>query len=191
MLELSPFFQFANEEKTGIAVLGIDVKVILLQAAVFLILFFIVKKYALKGIVDTLEHRRKTIDKGVELGLAMQKQKGQFDEDLQKLQQQARKTADTIIAEANKEASEIIKKGEVSASQKIDQMLKDANLRIDREMQTARNSLRKEMLGLVAEATEVIIEEKLDAKKDAGLIERALESVKDRVKHSVRGGQQA
>ena len=53
-------------------------------------------------------------------------------------------------------------------------MLRDATLRIEREMQTARQALRKEMLGLVAEATEVIIDEKLDAKKDAGLIERAL-----------------
>lgn len=174
MLELSTIIHFATEEKTGIAVLGLDFKALLLQAGVFLLFFLLVKKYALKGIVDTLEHRRNTIDKGVELGLAMQKQKGQFDEELKKLHHQAREQADKIIAQANKEAGQIIKQGEASASQKVDQMLRDATLRIDREMQNARVAMRKEMLGLVAEATEVIIDEKLDAKKDAGLIERAL-----------------
>lgn len=177
MLELLSFMTFASaaaEEKSGIAVLGIDPKVILLQAGTFLLLFLIIKKFALENIVKTLEQRRQTIDKGVELGLAMQKQKTQFDEELKKLHHQAREQADGILAEAHKEAGEIIKTSEATAAQKVDQMLRDATQRIDREMQTARADLRKEMLALVAEATEVIIDEKLDAKKDANLIERAL-----------------
>lgn len=177
MLEFSTLLQFgatAAEEKTGFALLGIDPKAIILQAGTFLILFLLIKKFALKGIVETLEQRRKTIDKGVELGVAMEKKKGQFDEELKQLHHEAREQADLIIAGANKEASDIIKAGEASATKKVDQMLKDAQARIDREMNKARQDLRKEMLGLVAEATEVIIDEKLDAKKDASLIERAL-----------------
>ena len=41
---------------------------ILAQAATFLVLFFVIKKFALDGIVSTLEKRRKTIDDGVRLG---------------------------------------------------------------------------------------------------------------------------
>jgi F-type H+-transporting ATPase subunit b len=173
MLELS-LLHFAVEEKTGIAVLGLDIKTILLQAGVFLILFLIVKKYALKGIVETLEQRRTTIDTGVELGLAMEKKKAEFDEEIKQLHQAARAEVDAIIAEANKEAGEIIKASEIDASAKVDQMLKDAEARIVSEMKQARQELKQDMLNLVAEATEVIIEEKLDAKKDAGLIDRAL-----------------
>lgn len=164
----------AAAEKSGIAVLGIDPKAIILQAGTFLILFLIIKKFALSGIVDTLEKRRQTIDKGVALGLAMEKKKTEFDEELKKLQREARGQADTIIAEANKEAGKIIKAGEASASVKVDQMLQDANARIEREMNQARQALKQDMLNLVADATEVIIEEKLDAKKDASLIDRAL-----------------
>lgn len=177
MLELSTILNFANEEKTGIALLGIDFKVILLQAGVFLLLFLLIKKFALAKIVETLEHRRLTINKGVDLGLAMEKKQHKFNEELKMLQHQAREQADKIIAQANKDAGEIIKQGEVNASQKVDQMLRDATQRIDQEMQKARVGLRNEMLGLVAEATEVIIEEKLDTRKDAGLIERALNSI--------------
>lgn len=171
---------FASEaaEKEGIAVLGIDLKAILLQAGTFVLLYLIIKKFALRGIVDTLEKRRKTIDKGVSLGLEMQHAKAGFDKELKDMQHQARVEADKILATAHQEAGEIIKAGEASAAVKVDGILKDASARIEREMQTARKELRGEMLSLVSEATEVIISEKLDAKKDASLIERALSRVR-------------
>ena len=58
----------AAEETKGIGALGIDALAILAQAATFLILFLIIKKFALEKIVATLEKRRKTIDDGVRLG---------------------------------------------------------------------------------------------------------------------------
>jgi len=94
------------------------------------------------------------------------------------MQHKARIEADKILTGAQTEASQIIKEGEANAAKKVDQMLKDANARIEREMQTARKELRGEMLALVSEATEVIIDEKVDAKKDASLIERALARVR-------------
>ena len=177
---INPLLILASEaaaEKEGIAVLGIDPKAIVLQAGTFLLLFLLVKKFALRGIVDTLEKRRQTIDKGVRLGAEMQAAKEKFDEELKGMQHQARAQADQILAGARAGAGQIFKNGGGSASKKNEQMLKDAEARIVREMQTARNQLRGEMLSLVSEATEVIISEKVDAKKDASLIERALAKV--------------
>lgn len=174
----NPFITLAAEEKEGIAVLGLDIKALLLQAGVFLLLFFVIKKFALRGIVDALEDRRQTIDKGVTLGLEMQTAKEKFDEELKQMHHQARIKADDILAEAQKEAHALIKEGEAAAAKKADTMLADAAKRIDREMESARKELRHEMLQLVAEATETIIEEKLDAKKDASLLERALAKVR-------------
>lgn len=182
MLELlthfTKFAEAAAAEPEGVAVLGIDIKVILLQAGTFLILFFIIKKFALENIVSTLEQRRKTIDKGIDLGIEMKKKKSEFDGEIKKLQQAARAEADNILVQAHQEAGEIIKAGEVMATTKADGVMKDASARIEREMQTARKELRGEMLSLVSEATEVIIGEKLDAKKDGNLIERALSRVR-------------
>ncbi len=181
MINTALITQLANtaaEEKTGIAVLGIDPKAIILQAGTFLLLFLIIRKFALKGIVEQLEQRRKTIDKGVELGLEMEKAKLEFDEHAKQLQREARGKADEIIAAAQNEAGAIVKQGEITATAKIDQMLRDAEGRIEREMNEARDGLRSEMLALVAEATEVIIDEKLDDKKDASLIERAMARIR-------------
>lgn len=181
---INPLLMFASEaaEKEGIAILGIDPKAILLQAGTFLLLFLIVKKFALRGIVDTLENRRKTIDKGVRLGAEMQAAKAKFDEELKEMQHKARVQSDEILAGAQAEASKLVKEGEAAAAKKVDQMLKDATGRIEREMETARRELRGEMLALVSEATEVIIDEKVDAKKDASLIERALTKVGAKVR---------
>lgn len=168
----------AASEKEGIAVLGINPKIILLQGGVFLLLFFIVKKFALTNIVNTLEERRKTIDSGIELGVSMKKKHAEFEEEIEKLHAKARSDADAIIASANKESDSIIRAAEESAAKKVEIMLKDAEGRIGREMDKARKNLRGEMLNLVSEATEILISEKVDAKKDASLIERALNKVR-------------
>lgn len=167
----------ATEEVSGIGALGIDPLAILAQAATFLALFFIIKKFALDGIVQTLEKRRKTIDDGVRLGREMEAEKEQLDAKVDELMRKARTEADSIIVGGQKEAAAIIKAAEEVASRKADAILADARGRIDEDINAARKGLEQEMRTLVAEATEVIIEEKLDAKKDESLIKRAFARV--------------
>lgn len=166
------------EEPQGIAALGIDPWAILAQAITFLVLFFLIKRFALDKIVKTLEERRKTIDKGVTLGLEMEKEKDQLDEQVNKLLQKARAEADGIIAESQKEAGAIVQQAEDVASKKADDILADAQHRIEDDIERAKKDLKQEMVELVSQATGIIIREKVDAKKDAGLIERALEEVR-------------
>lgn len=168
----------ATEEAEGIAALGIDPIAILAQAATFLLLFWVIKRYALDKIVDTLEKRRKTIDDGVRLGREMEAEKERLDQKVEDAMRQARIDADKIIAEAREEAGGVLKEAEASASKKVDAMLAEAHHRIEEDIDRARAGLEKDMRNLVAEATEVIIQEKLDAKKDASLLERAINKVK-------------
>ncbi len=166
-----------TEEPTGIAALGLDPLAILAQAATFLVLLWVVKRFALEKIVKTLEERRKTIDDGVRLGLKMEAEEAKLAERIEAELRKTRAQADKIIAEAQTEAGEIIKGAQDEAVTRVDQMLADARSKIDEDMKRARAELQKDMRSLVAEATEVIIEEKLDAKKDESLIQRALSSV--------------
>ena len=53
-------------------------------------------------------------------------------------------------------------------------MMTDAEARINEDTEQAKRKLEKEIVGLVSEATEVIVDEKVDAKKDASLIAKAL-----------------
>lgn len=166
-----------TEEVSGIGALGIDFLAILAQAVTFLVLFFVIKKFALDGIVNTLEKRRKTIDDGVRLGREMEAEKERLEEKVAQVLRKARNDADSIIAGGQKEAGEFIRAAEESATRKVDAMLADAHNKIEEDISTARKGLEQEMRALVAEATEVIIEEKLDSKKDESLIKRAFARV--------------
>lgn len=170
--------EHAAEEAEGIAALGIDPLAILAQAVTFIVLFWIVKKFALDGIVNTLEERRKTIDKGVSLGIEMEAEKSKLDQAVEAKLKEARVEADKILADASKEAGVIVKNAEIKAGEKVEGMVADAHARIADDIRMAKQDLEKEVVYLVAEATEVIINEKLDVKKDESLIKRALAGIK-------------
>jgi len=170
--------EHAAEEAEGIAALGLDPLAILAQALTFIVLFYIVKKFALEGIVRTLEERRKTIDSGVSLGYKMQTEQEKLEQRIEEELQKARQNADHILTDANKEAGSIIKAAEERASDKVDGMITDAHARIEENVKRAKKDLEREVATLVAEATEIVLGEKIDRKKDEELIKRALAGVK-------------
>jgi F-type H+-transporting ATPase subunit b len=166
------------EEATGIGALGLDPLAILAQAVTFLVLFWVVKKFALDKIVQSLEDRRKTIDKGVRLGLEMQEEKDRLDQSVEKELHKARLEADKILAGAHEEAGNIIGRAEDAAGTKVEALIADAHSRIEDDVRKAKKELEQEVVSLVADATEAIIGEKLDAKKDEALIKRMLSGAK-------------
>lgn len=174
---------FASETASGsgespLAALGVDFKSFLFQLITFLFVFLLLKKFAFKPISKLLAERRKTIDDGVRMGLRMEKEKAKLDEDVKKTMREARVEADKIIATGHKEAREILREAEKSAQRKADVMLTDAQARIDEEQRQAKRKLEKDIVGLVSEATETIVHEKVDPKKDAELIDKAIKGQK-------------
>ena len=158
--------------------MGLDVFAIAAQAITFLVLFFIIKKFALEKIVKTLEDRRKTIDKGVKLGYEMEAEKAKLDERVAEVLKDARNESDKIIAGSQAEARQMLKDAEGRAAKKTTELVAEAHAKIAMDVEKARKQLEADTLALVAGATEAIIGEKLDAKKDAGLISRWLSGVK-------------
>ena len=171
---------FAAEESggSGIGALGISPSAFIIQLITFILVFLLLKRYAFKPIVRLLEERRKVIDQGVKAGQEMAKEREKLDQEVVQVMRDARIEADKIIATSNKEAREIMREAEKGAQRKVETMLADAEERIAEESQQARRKLEREIVGLVSEATETIVEEKVDAKKDAELIDRALKGRK-------------
>lgn len=167
----------STEETGGISTLGIDPLAILAQAATFLLLFWIIKRFALTKIIATLEKRRATIDEGVELGLKMREEQEKLNERIEQKLAEARAEADKIIAGGHEEAGAVIKDAEAKATAKFNAMLADASSRIDEETKQAKKALEQEVLDLIARATELVVEEKLTSQKDNELIKRSLEKV--------------
>jgi F-type H+-transporting ATPase subunit b len=164
----------AEEGATGLGALGVSLQAFFIQLVTFVFVFLVLKRFAVGPIIALLEKRRKTIDDGVKMGLKLEKEREKLDKEIAQAMRDARHEADRIIANSHKEAREILREAEKSAQRKTDAMLTDAQARIEEESRQAKRSLEKDIVGLVSEATETIVGEKVDAKKDAALIDKAL-----------------
>ena len=165
--------QFADSS-SGIGALGIDGKAFIIQLATFLLAFWVLKRYAFTPIAKIMRERREIIESGVKLGEDMKKAKAELEARVEQTLHEARQQADGIIAGAQDSGRQAVREAEDKARDKAAGILAEADSRIIQDTARARQALEKELVGLISDATEAIIDEKVDAKKDAQLIERAL-----------------
>jgi len=164
----------AGESSEGIGALGISLQSIGASAITFLLLFWVVRKFALESIVANLQKREEDINRGLHLSAEMDKQKAELDERIESALAGARKDADAIVAEAHTESGSIIKSAEESAQARAEEIIRAAEGKIEREIAEARVGLKGEMAELITEATESILNQKLDAAADRKLVESYL-----------------
>ena len=162
------------EEATGLGALGVSGQAFLIQLITFVFVFLLLKKFAFNPISRMLEKRRQTIDDGVRLGQKLEREREKMDQESAKITREARHEADRIIANAHKESREVLREAEEKANRKVEAMLADAEARIHEDTQAAKRKLEKDIVNLVSEATEAIVGEKVDPKKDAEIIEKVI-----------------
>lgn len=170
---ITAIIQF-GDSSSGLGTLGVDGQTFVIQLITFILAILVLRKWAVKPILRVMNERRETIEKGVKLGEDMQKEKTELEKQVDQKLHEARLEADQMIAAAQDTARETVREAEEKAREKADNIVAEAEGRITTEMARARRGLEKELAGLVADATEAVIDEKVDAKKDAQLIERAL-----------------
>ena len=175
---LSIFASESAEADSPLAALGVDGKTLLFQLITFALAFLILKRFAFKPITKMLRQRRQVINDGIKLGEEMEKEKATLDEKATQIIREARLEADKIIAIAQKEAREVIAAAEKGAKAKVDQILKDADMIIAEDAERARRAVEKDIVALVSEATEAVVNEKVDARKDAEVLDKALKGRK-------------
>lgn len=168
-----PVTQFADSS-SGLGSLGIDGKALVIQLVTFLLAFWVLQHWAFKPIVRLMNQRRQTIEDGVSLGEQMRKDKAELDTKVSAELAKARGQADGIIAEAQDTACESVRAAESQALEKAEGIVAEAMERTKQDVARARKQLESEIVSLISDATEAIIDEKIDAKKDAGLIDKAL-----------------
>jgi F-type H+-transporting ATPase subunit b len=159
---------------SGLGALGVDGKAFLIQLTTFVLAFLVLRRYAFKPILKVLQERRETIEGGVKLGEEMQRERAKLEDEVSATLHKARQDADAILSGAQDSGRQAIREAEDKARDKAAGILKEAEARIAQDTARARKLLEKEMVALISEATEAIIDEKVDAKKDSALIERAL-----------------
>ncbi len=172
---IDPAYEEAAEEAAGgISDLGLDPLQIALQAGTFVVLFYLVRKFAFKKIVSILDERHDTIEEGIANAQKASQQLDESAEATKEAMKKARKEAEVIIAKAHEETGLMVKEAEITASKNADRIVADAQNKIGADVLKAKKELKTELAGLVAEATEAVISEKMNSDTDKKLIERML-----------------
>jgi F-type H+-transporting ATPase subunit b len=158
-----------------LANLGINWKLLIAQIVNFLILLFVLYKFAYTPVLKVLNDRTKKIEDGI---------KNAEDAKNKLIELSAREK--DVLSKARKEAQEIIKKSEEnalknaktiedSAKNQYGKILEEVKAQIEQEKNKAVKEAKLEIAELIVSATEKIIDEKMDAKKDKELINKAIE----------------
>lgn len=160
--------------------LGIDWKLFLAQLVNFVIVLFILWKWAFTPLTKKLSERTALIDKSLKEADEINKLHAQAEADRLEAIRVARVEASAIISAAEKSAN--LAKDEIvaEAHKHAKQIAEESKRALASQQTEMMNQVRSDAALLIIAATEKILGEKLNPKTDKALIDRSLEHLKER-----------
>lgn len=157
-----------------LAKLGIDWKLLIAQGVNFAILFFVLRRYAYKPMLDFLGSRAERIEQGIKDADTAKEKLVSVVAEEKSILKQARSEAKQILMEAEQDAKTRAREREVEAEAKIKQLLADNEKQLAEEREKMLRDVRSEVVDLVTQSVEKVLLEKVDSAKDQELIKRVL-----------------
>jgi F-type H+-transporting ATPase subunit b len=164
----------AESSGGGIGSIGLDVRSLVLQIVNFAILLLVLKKFAYKPIMDTLDARRHKIEESLKTAKELEIEKVNMQKEKDALIKEAHGKAQVIIEQSKKQAQDIIVTAEIKSRERDEQLFHAANARILQETELVKKSLLGEATKFVSEAAEKILNKKLDTASDMKIIKEAI-----------------
>lgn len=169
--------QEAAQSSSPTAVLGLNLTLFIAQVINFGIVLFILWKWVFTPVTKALQARTAKIEKSLNDAERISKEKEDFEKWRHLEISKARQEAATIVTKAQADAGaakdQILQQTKEEQQKLVDQ----AKKQIEQEKHLRLQSAKSELADLVTNATEKIIKQKLDAKKDEELIKEMLKSL--------------
>ncbi len=150
--------------------LGIDGKLLLAQIVNFLVLLFILRRFAYKPVLAMLEKRSNKIEKGLKDAEDAKVKLEKAEEKEKEVLAKARKESQNMISKAEEMAKKNKEEIIIEAKRQSEKILAGAEKKIEEEKSKMMSKVKLEVASLVTLATEKIIDEKVDGEKDKDLI---------------------
>jgi F-type H+-transporting ATPase subunit b len=154
--------------------LGIDWKLLLAQGVNFLILLYILKRFAYGPMLRFLDEREARIEDGLKNAEAAAKKLTEAQAEQTKVLAEAQKEARGIVEEALAVAKRRDGENLEKTKEEIARMLTASQAEIASEKNKMLQEAKQELASLVVSATEKITKEKIDATKNKELLEKAI-----------------
>ena len=131
------------------------------QAVIFLLLVFLLGKFAWRPILDSLRIREESIEEALQAADEAREEMSQLQSENEKLLAEAREERDVLLKEASKIASELKDEAKVDAKKITAKMIEDAKASIISEKNAALKDVRDQVAELSVEIAEKLIRKSL------------------------------
>lgn len=150
--------------------MGVSIPEILTQAVSFILLVFLLKKFAWKPLLKLLDDRREKIRTGFEDIETTKREVETLKADYQRHRANIEEEARDLLQQAVDEGRRISREVQEKARQEARAALEKAKSDIQLETEKAKVTLRNEIADLTISATERLLEKKMDEKTDKELV---------------------
>ncbi|QED38494.1 F0F1 ATP synthase subunit B [Antarcticibacterium arcticum] len=148
------------------------------QTIVFLVLIFIMAKFAWKPILGAVKDREDSINTALASAEDARKEMQNLQADNEKLLQEARAERDAILKEARVIKEKVIADASAEAQAKADKIVAQAQVVIQNEKNAAVAEIKDQVATLSIQIAEKIVREELSSKeKQQRLVEQMLDDV--------------
>lgn len=162
-----------------IGTLGIDWKLLIAQFINFGIVLFIFWKWVVKPLGATLTERQKRIELGLKNADQTAAEKKKFEQWKAEEMKKIRTESDHILRTTTDTANKIKQDTIVEAQQQAAKIAQQAKASIESEKVQMMKEAKQELATLVVAASEKILREKMDSKKDQELIKDMMRGMKE------------
>ena len=145
---------------------------LIIQMIVFLLLVFFTMSFIWPPLVRAVEERQKKIAHGLAAADRGEQELQQAREGAEAILREARERAGQIIEQAQHRANDILEQARTSASQEGQRLVASAQQQIGLEASRARESLRREVGGIVVAAASKLLEREIDPSAHQDLINK-------------------
>ena len=144
----------------------------------FLILFFVLAKFAWKPLLAALESRENTIKSSLEDAVKAKTELERLNAESEEIIAKARSEAQTIRVEAKSAAEKIKADVMVQAGEDAKKIRDEAEKQIQVEKDKAINEIRQEVVNLTMTVAEKVIKKNLSKEDNQALIEDSIQHLK-------------
>ncbi|CAN5210808.1 F0F1 ATP synthase subunit B [soil metagenome] len=157
---------------------GINPVLLVAQIVNFLIILFVIKKYALKPILQMLKNREKTITEGLQQAEEARKLLEETSEKERDILRKAQTEAKQLLDEAKKHREDVLHEAEMKTKAQTDKMLLEAKEQITIETRNAEKRLSGHISELAITLLEKSSQELFTGKEQNLVVDRAIKTLK-------------
>ena len=149
------------------------------QTIIFVILIFLLKKFAWSPILKAVNDREQGIKDALDSAEAAKKEMQSLQADNEKIMKEARAERDSLLKEARDLKNTMISQAKDEAKSEAQKIIESANEAILNEKNAAVSDIKKQVASLSIEIAEKLLKEKLsDDNKQMKIVEDLIKDVK-------------